>query len=808
MKYLKDSPINRPLYILKYISLIFGLMVVSAPMIMGQAGPLKAIEAMPRETIALQTDRSIYIAGEHVWFRADYFAEGYHPEPPISKVLYLELFNDDEEPVVQKKVALEKGKATGNFVLPKEATSGTYLLRAYTRYQRNFPSEGFEQHKLVVINPERPPQASPEASDSIDIHFAFNGGQLTGGMETEVAFLLDKHLLDSKKAIYLIKNDSQIIDSLETWSNGLGSFRITPCDTTAHQLMAVMNNGDTLKKSLPDPSRSGILVRTKVDKHSLIYSLQILSGNTTPQTGSHRLKVLTPDLDMLIEKSLVPENGKAKVNIPLKRLQEGLHLMLLEDSDGHPLQVNTAFVPFQHAKKIHLHTESKSYGQRKKIQLQASTQNESLNTPVEGMLTVVRKGTFLSHPRDLPMACIHYPRLTENYLRRLGSLSQEMKNQLDLCSLFWDQKWQKSPQVKQLVKDYRDQPVEPDSLTFMPEARDLTISGTLVNEETGRPIPDTKVIASVLFHNPQVHLYKTRKNGEFAFTLHDLTGSREIFLSPYKRTRDTIQQRLRLQSNFSPRKPDPLRVPFPIDAGKQSFIEELVMNSQLHRHFQDKPIDNSSSPANRVSAIPTEDKISISMSDYIDLETMEQVFLELVPHARIRKDGDQYNFEILTEENFALPGQPLILLDNLPVFDAGKIVKLHPSQIKKIDVINRTYMIGEHAFNGVVMISTNTDHFAGIEFPPSSTFSEYQTLSAPSPFPLYYREGKPGSSGQKNPDFRNLLHWDPNFKVYEDNTSTCFFSSDRTGEYEIIFRGYTSDGQFCYGSKTVVITRN
>ena len=292
---------------MKYLSLILGLMMASAIMSMGQPKTIKTKETLPREKIALQTDRTLYVAGEKVWFRADYFAQSYHPKQPLSKVLYLELFNSKEEPVVQKKVAIHRGKATGSFNLPEEATSGTYLLRAYTKYQRNFPSEAFEQHKLVVLNPDKPPQSTPQASDSVDIQLAFTGGRLIRGMETEVAFLLDQYILENQQAIFLTQSDSQIIDSLKTWSNGLGSFRFTPADTLHHQLMAVMNNGDTLTKPLPPPSPSGRLVNTRVDSHHLTYSLRMVSNSKTTQTANYRLAVLTPDLEMLVEKSLNTE---------------------------------------------------------------------------------------------------------------------------------------------------------------------------------------------------------------------------------------------------------------------------------------------------------------------------------------------------------------------------------------------------------------------------------------------------------------------------------------------------------------------
>jgi len=807
MKHLQRIPQKHINLINRSLCLTLILVWIPWTWTMGQTNSGGTKQKLPRESIALQTDRGMYIAGEQVWFRADYSANTFHPAPPISKVLYLELFNNEEKAVVQKKVSINNGKATGNFTLPADITSGTYRLRAYTKYQRNFPSQGFEQQSLVVINPNRPPETSPMARDSLHIDLAFEGGKLMKGVESKVAFLLDHSLLDMKKGVYLTREKEGILDTLKTWGNGLGSFRIKPSGTTPYQLMAVLNNGDTLTRTLPFPARSGRLVDIKVDKKSLTYRLRMVPETETSKFIG-RLKVLTPALEMLAQKSIEMEKGMVRVNIPAYQLKEGLHFMLLEGPDGQPLQVNTVFVPFDKASKIHLHTRFNKYGRGQKIQLQADLQNNLQHAPVEGMLTVVRKGTFGAQSQNLPPSCIHHPLLIENYVRRSGSFTPQMKKQVELSSFFWDQKWQEPGQVKQLAKKYSNQPASPESLAFMPEIRDLTLNGTLVDQKSGQPVANEKLIASVLFGNPQIHFYKTRQNGDFSFTLHDLNGSREIFLSPYKRKSDSTSYRLRLRSNFSTNKPAPLHVPFPMGPEDQSFIEEIILNSQLHRHFQAHPMDKYDSALKPVSPIPSQDKISIRMSDYLELETMKEVFLELVPHARIREDEGHYSFEVLNDDNFALPGHPLILLDNLPVRDDDKIVQLHPSQIKKIEIINRTYILGEHTLNGVIMFTTESDNFAGIELPTSSTFTEYKSLSASSPFPSYQRKRESNPSLRQKPDFRNLLHWDPEFEIKKDAASTSFFSSDRTGEYEIIFRGYSPEGKFFSGKTTIVITRN
>ena len=94
--------------------------------------------SVPGEEVYLHTDRDDYIAGEPVWFNAYLFDRLSSRLSDGSSVIYVELLNAVNLPVIQKKISIEKGSGPGIISLPDTLTTGKYLLRAYTNWMKNF----------------------------------------------------------------------------------------------------------------------------------------------------------------------------------------------------------------------------------------------------------------------------------------------------------------------------------------------------------------------------------------------------------------------------------------------------------------------------------------------------------------------------------------------------------------------------------------------------------------------------------------------------------------------------------------------
>ena len=90
-----------------------------------------------QERLYVRTDRDIYITGEQVWFKV-YKMDGLTNTPSdISKVVYIELLDNNNYPLRQIKIETQGNSGYSNFSLPENMSSGKYILRAYTNWMKN-----------------------------------------------------------------------------------------------------------------------------------------------------------------------------------------------------------------------------------------------------------------------------------------------------------------------------------------------------------------------------------------------------------------------------------------------------------------------------------------------------------------------------------------------------------------------------------------------------------------------------------------------------------------------------------------------
>lgn len=113
---------------------------------------LACVDDFPEEKTVLITDRDFYLAGDKLWFKAFVFVEN-ELNSDLSKVLYVELFNDKGNVFVQHKYGVSQGNTAGVLDIPVEVNTGVYYLRAYTQYMRNFPLERFFTRAVTIVNP-------------------------------------------------------------------------------------------------------------------------------------------------------------------------------------------------------------------------------------------------------------------------------------------------------------------------------------------------------------------------------------------------------------------------------------------------------------------------------------------------------------------------------------------------------------------------------------------------------------------------------------------------------------------------------
>ena len=109
-------------------------------------------DEFPVEKAYLHLDKFTYTLGDDLWFSAYVVAGGAQVPSPMSKTLYVDLFDGDGLKVAQKIISLENGRGMGDFKIPNFGKTGTYQLKAYTTWMRNFGEAYFFTQQVQVVD--------------------------------------------------------------------------------------------------------------------------------------------------------------------------------------------------------------------------------------------------------------------------------------------------------------------------------------------------------------------------------------------------------------------------------------------------------------------------------------------------------------------------------------------------------------------------------------------------------------------------------------------------------------------------------
>ena len=110
------------------------------------------IKSVPREEIYIHSDRKEYLSGEVIWFNIYLIDRQTFKPSSNSKIAYFELLNSQSRPVIQKRILLDKGFGPGQIILPDTLSTGSYTIRAYTSWMKNFLPENCFTHDIKIYN--------------------------------------------------------------------------------------------------------------------------------------------------------------------------------------------------------------------------------------------------------------------------------------------------------------------------------------------------------------------------------------------------------------------------------------------------------------------------------------------------------------------------------------------------------------------------------------------------------------------------------------------------------------------------------
>ena len=167
---------------------------------------------------------------------------------------------------------------------------------------------------------------------------------------------------------------------------------------------------------------------------------------------------------------------------------------------------------------------------------------------------------------------------------------------------------------------------------------------------------------------------------------------------------------------------------------------------------------------------------------------------EYVPGVRVRKRNDGFHYVLFDKPGQTyFQGDPLVLLDGLPIFDTNKIMAFDPLKVKQLDVLTARYFQGPLVYDGVVSYTTYQGDLGGFDINPRALVEEYEGVQEHREF---YAPRYETTTPSRLPDLRNLLHWQPEISLQAASNQVIeFFTSDQVGRYLVVIQGLGNNGR-------------
>ena len=711
------------------------------------------------EKVVLSTDRQLYLTGEKVLFYANVFIED-DKQSNLSKILYLEIFKENKA-FVQAKFRIEEGRAQGFLQLPDELLSGNYYLRAYTMKMRNGEPENYFNTLIRIVNPERKLHEILKVHHKI-IEVMPQGGIFVNGLENNACIRFNFNSQKDIENAIVVNSSNDTLSEVRIFENGMGSFTFKPKTDENAWLKIALKSGDSTFIKLQKAENSGLFLR--LDKQSA--KVKVFTKGKSKIKA--KLYLYNYRFEEKFNSSFELNDSLVRINLTNVMFEEGINYLVLKDVFDKVFYVHPFFIYPKNKPQFSMSLNKQLFGNREESEIEIQSSQAE-----EFVISVVKKGTVLEYEKYLPSEFIFNPLLLNDISVGEDFFTSDVSKQIELSFLLN----QKQFNTTEFKNKFSSEP----SKEWLPEIRDLSLSGKIINKNTGEPIEGLRVFASVLGGQPQLHSYLSDKNGEFIFSLNQLEGLHDVALSV-----DSIENteaEIIVLSDFSNRFPAFADFPLQLDTLSKSLLEETYRNYQIGFKFQQIILSENDYPD--PLPYPVQDAQSTTvLNDFIELPTMQEVFNEIVTYVNVRKRGGNYYINVLNASSGTNYNQPLILVDNLPIFDVNKVMKIDPALVEKIEVITRPYSLGTANFKGIVMITTKTDNFAGLKLPDETVFFKYSTasLSSKQIFPLF---GEKNSSPLHQPYFSNTIFWDTQKIAERGSKKITFFTSDESGEFEI-----------------------
>lgn len=759
------------------------------------------------EKIYLHTNKDVVVSGKNLWFSI-YNSISYNTINDIgSELVYVDLIDSNNKISASQTYQINKGSGSGSINIPENLQSGTYVLRAYTNWMRNFKSDYFFHKKIKILNPQKTTTNTIAKNDSIDLQFFPEGGHAIVNLPNKIAFkAIDSNGEGKDITGKIINNKGKHVTNFKSKENGGGSFFIIPKKGETYK--AIINNG--LEFLIPNIKEEGyaLFVNNLNDNSINIKvraSKQLISKPFYVIGHMQNQKFFQGKFNFTTKTNL-------NIEIPKNKLPSGVFTITILGENKKAWAERVVFINNQNELIITTKLDKKVFKKKEKLTLNIHI-NDKEGKPVSTNFSVaINDANQLSKNINSKNILTHL--LLESDVQGhiktpyqyFKDNNRNTKSRLDLIMLThgWRKiKWAKKNTDKKFtfssgftlsgyIKDKNGNLIKNDTFNIIAKSEELFNNYQLKTDGKGyfsiqnlkhKGHTELKLIPS-----------KKNKNNTFNFVLDDRRAQSFLPKAGFKfkkKTLNTIAERKYLMNELNNNSI------FSLDEKSISLDEVNIVGKSKKNKPKPTPSVYGIRPSHTV--IPTDMHASSSVID----------LLYGVAGVRVNKIGHEYLISIRNSPTplFIIDG---ILLVNPPLNNSPApgpitnknlegtpelIYALDANSIEKIEVLNvsRAAIFGNRGANGAILIYTKKG-YAHLNN-KKKTEPKYFTTGNSIEKEFYSPKYSIDPEKLKIPDYRTSLYWNPSVKTDKDgNAKVTFYNSDVTKNIQIVIEALSEFG--------------
>jgi len=712
-----------------------------------------------QERVLLTLNQDFYLAGESINFCALTFDAALQIPIDFSSVLYVELFNQDNNIVSAKKFLLKQGECINNLLLPRQIETGYYYVRVYTNYMKNFGPAFFYTKKIKVINPFyriKYQENTDGNSGKTKIDISAEGGKIIYGIDNKLLFY-SSNLNDSLTAT-LYKNDSVIAKTITT--KGFGLFSIKPIINNKYRIETTSKKKEKNVVELKDIVQSGVICKLDSVNNNIAF-LKIMAKNYDKFPFS-----------VFIENNTLVYEYINKINQPdtnLKiELPAGLNKIVLKNNNNEV--VSERLVNIKPVNKFEITAKidnPKAHSGDSVTLLINANKNDSIHYVV-----ALNLGNQLTSPPlgDLIESTLNASSLaafTDNVsYDELQFISSDSKISNDYLLKYQNSL---SSNIKQ------------KGVRYLPEINNNIITGTVKKLSDQSLVPNKKINLSFVDSICWINRSKTDSLGKFTAILPiDYQGNKLI--ATVADTTDNYV--LKLDDEFYP---DFLKL------NKENYYPDLSLKEIIESRMLNMQINDAYSVLNKNTKLqrPTLRFYGNYDSEYkfkkYLVPNLEEFIAEIVQKATIIKNGKHSDVRVFKKSEHSIIGdKPLIILDGIPLSSFGKIALVPAEKFESMRVVSCKFFFGSEIFDGIVDITSNAKSFDLVDLDKNSTKFTFN--------PVIIGNDKDFQQNSRTPNYSSDIYF-KKVNSQTGNENIVVRLPQNSGIYSLTIFGYNKNGE-------------